>query len=71
MVLGLSWLLQLDTELFTIAGHAFSAQDVILLAGGLFLTYKAVTEIYKATELKEAEEDDAGGRGRPRRRWRR
>jgi predicted tellurium resistance membrane protein TerC len=55
MVLGISWLLQFDTELFTIMGHAFSAKDLILLGGGLFLVYKAVTEIYKATELKEEE----------------
>ncbi len=57
MVLGISWLLQLDTELFTLAGHSFSAQDVILVGGGVFLTYKAVTEIYKTTELKEDEEE--------------
>jgi len=56
MVLGVTWLLGLDQTLFTIAGHAFSIKDVILLAGGLFLTYKAVTEIYKATECKEDEE---------------
>lgn len=56
MVLGMSWLLGLDEELFTLAGHAFSAKDLILLGGGLFLTYKAVTEIYKTTELKEDEE---------------
>ncbi len=55
MVLGVSWLLGLDADLFTLLGHAFSAKDVILLAGGLFLTYKAVTEIYKLTELKEDE----------------
>lgn len=53
MVLGMSWLLGLDKPLMTLIGHAFSAKDVILLAGGLFLTYKAVTEIYKVTELKE------------------
>ena len=58
MVLGISWLLGLDQTLFTLFGHAFSIKDVILLSGGLFLTYKAVTEIYKATELKE-EEDEA------------
>ncbi len=58
MVLGISWLLGLDETLFTLMGHAFSIKDVILLSGGLFLTYKAVTEIYKATELKE-EEDEA------------
>ncbi len=53
MVLGMSWLLGLETELFTLFGHTFSAKDVILLGGGLFLTYKAVTEIYKTTELRE------------------
>lgn len=57
MVLGLSWLLGLDKALFTFIGHGFSAKDLILLAGGLFLTYKAVTEIFKVTELKEG---DAG-----------
>ena len=55
MVLGVTWLLGLDATLFTVASHAFSIKDVILLAGGLFLTYKAVTEIYKATELREVE----------------
>jgi predicted tellurium resistance membrane protein TerC len=56
MVLGISWLLKLDTELFNALGHGFSAQDLILLGGGLFLVYKAVTEIYKTTELKEEHE---------------
>ncbi len=56
MVLGVTWLLGLTTPLFTIFGHSFSAKDVILLGGGLFLTYKAVTEIYKTTELKEDDE---------------
>jgi len=55
MVLGISWLLQLDETLITIMGHGFSAEDLILIAGGIFLTYKAVTEIYKETELKEEE----------------
>ena len=57
MVLGVTWLLGLDEALFTIAGHAFSVKDVILLGGGLFLTYKAVTEIYKSTELREDEDE--------------
>lgn len=57
MVLGVSWLLGLQTALFALLGHGFSIKDVILLAGGLFLTYKAVTEIYKTTELKEDPEE--------------
>jgi len=55
MVLGVSWLLGLESGLFTAIGHEFSIKDLILLAGGIFLTYKAVTEIYKTTELKEEE----------------
>lgn len=53
MVLGISWLLGLEETLFSLVGHDFSWKDLILLAGGLFLTYKAVTEIFKETELKE------------------
>lgn len=53
MILGMSWLLSLQETLFSAIGHDFSAKDLILLAGGLFLTYKAVTEIYKVTECKE------------------
>lgn len=55
MVLGISWLMRLDTELFTLLGHGFSIEEAILLGGGLFLVYKAVTEIYKSTELMEHE----------------
>jgi len=55
MVLGVSWLLRLDRGLFGALGHSFSVKDLILLAGGLFLMYKAVTEVYKTTELKEEE----------------
>ena len=58
MVLGVTWLLGLDRALFTLLGHAFSVKDVILLAGGLFLTYKAVTEIFRSTELKEGDAAD-------------
>lgn len=60
MVLGVSWLLGLSHTLFQLAGHGFSAKDLILLAGGAFLVYKAVTEIYKFTELKEGEEAPVG-----------
>jgi predicted tellurium resistance membrane protein TerC len=55
MVLGISWLLRLDTELLTIGNHSFTAEELILLGGGVFLVYKAVTEIYKETELQEHE----------------
>jgi predicted tellurium resistance membrane protein TerC len=37
-----------------------SARDLILLAGGLFLLYKAVREIHHTVELKEEKEAAAG-----------
>ena len=39
----------------------FSVRDLMLLAGGLFLLYKAVTEIHHTVELKEEEIAAAGG----------
>lgn len=45
------WLAQLTQP---VVFH-FSVRDLILLAGGLFLLYKAVTEIHHVVELKEEE----------------
>ncbi len=53
LVLGISWLLALHEPAFTLLGHGFSWADLILIGGGLFLLYKATTEIFKTTELKE------------------
>jgi predicted tellurium resistance membrane protein TerC len=41
-----SWAVRLTTPLATVFGHAFSARDTLLLAGGLFLVWKATTEIH-------------------------
>lgn len=54
----LAWLIGLTTPLFDLFGHAFSWRDVILLAGGAFLLWKATTEIHKGVE---GEEDEHGG----------
>lgn len=53
MIFAASWLLSLQETLFVLFGDPFSIKDLILIAGGFFLTYKAVTEIYKTVELKE------------------
>jgi predicted tellurium resistance membrane protein TerC len=39
--------------LFAVLGHEFSWRDLILLAGGLFLIWKATTEIHEALEGDE------------------
>jgi predicted tellurium resistance membrane protein TerC len=38
-------IVQLTTPVFSLLGHDFSWRDVILLAGGIFLIWKATTEI--------------------------
>ncbi|MBX2979362.1 MAG: TerC family protein [Flavobacteriales bacterium] len=45
LLLSLSWIMGLDQPFFTFATHAFSGRDLVLIAGGLFLLYKATVEI--------------------------
>jgi predicted tellurium resistance membrane protein TerC len=42
-------------------GRALSGRDLILIAGGVFLIYKATKEIHEKTEKHESELDMAGG----------
>ena len=49
---GISWLMALTNPLFNVAGLDFSGRDLILLFGGLFLVYKAVSELHENMEGK-------------------
>lgn len=42
----ISIIVQLTTPVFSAFGHGFSWRDLILIAGGLFLIYKATSEIH-------------------------
>ncbi|SHO52280.1 TerC family protein [Desulfopila aestuarii] len=50
LLLSIAWLARLETPLFTILDNQVSARDMVLLAGGLFLIYKAVVEIHGSLE---------------------
>ncbi|RNI20887.1 TerC family protein [Flexivirga caeni] len=53
-----SWIIGLTATIFSIGDAAalqFSGRDLILLLGGLFLVYKAVTEIHDKLEGEDAE----------------
>ena len=50
LLLALSWVLGLTAPLLSVAGHAFSGRDLILLGGGLFLLVKGVHEIHDKIE---------------------
>lgn len=45
-----SWLVGLTAPLFTVTRWEFSGRDLILIAGGLFLVWKATKEIHEALE---------------------
>jgi predicted tellurium resistance membrane protein TerC len=49
----LTWLIGLTAPLFDLFGHPFSWRDLILLAGGAFLLWKATHEIHKGVEGEE------------------
>lgn len=46
----ISWIVQLQDPVFTAFGHGFSWKDIILIAGGGFLIYKATHEMHAAIE---------------------
>jgi len=52
----LSWLMSLTAPLFTIMQNEFTGRDLILLAGGLFLIFKATRELYAKVEGHEEED---------------
>ncbi|HVY51774.1 MAG TPA: TerC family protein [Devosia sp.] len=57
LLLVLSWIIALSEPVFTAFGHGFSWRDLILLAGGLFLIYKAVTEMHAEIEEPSQESE--------------
>ncbi|HEX6980280.1 MAG TPA: TerC family protein [Alphaproteobacteria bacterium] len=46
----ISWIVGLTGKVFGLFGHDFSWRDMILIAGGLFLVYKATREIHERIE---------------------
>ena len=44
------WIIKLTDPLFEIFGQAFSWRDLILIAGGLFLVWKATSEIHQTVD---------------------
>ena len=53
---GVAYIVQLTTPLFAVLGHGVSWRDLILIAGGLFLIYKATSEIHDQVTPDEEHE---------------
>ncbi|HHG89662.1 MAG TPA: TerC family protein [Devosia sp.] len=54
-LLILTWMIGLTEPVFVALGHAFSWRDLILIAGGAFLIFKATSEIHGVIEEDEKE----------------
>ncbi|MCC6315746.1 MAG: TerC family protein [Thermomicrobiales bacterium] len=54
LLFSLEWMSNLTTPLFSVLGHDISGRDLIMLGGGLFLIYKATTEIHEKLEGEDA-----------------
>jgi predicted tellurium resistance membrane protein TerC len=52
-----AWVVHLTKPLATVLGHPFSVRDVLLLAGGLFLVWKATTEIHERVDPNKKDEE--------------
>jgi predicted tellurium resistance membrane protein TerC len=50
LLFSITWIMSLSEPFATIRGFGLSWRDVILLGGGVFLLYKAATEIFQEVE---------------------
>jgi len=57
LLTSISWLATLTKPLVTLAGHPFSARDIIMLVGGVFLLFKATMELNERLEGKDEEQN--------------
>jgi len=53
LLFSLSWIMGLKDDLFQVMGQGISGRDIVLLAGGLFLLWKASHEIFVEVEARE------------------
>jgi len=57
----ISWMVTLTQPLFSVMDYAFSGRDLIMLLGGIFLLFKATTELHE--RLENRQHDDGHGKG--------
>jgi predicted tellurium resistance membrane protein TerC len=60
LLFSIVWILGLTADVVHVFGRGLSWRDLILIAGGLFLIYKAVGELHQSLEGAHDEENSAG-----------
>ncbi|KXF76249.1 hypothetical protein ATN84_15270 [Paramesorhizobium deserti] len=61
LLFTISIIVQLTTPIFELFGHGFSWRDLILIAGGLFLVWKATKEIHHSVDPEDHKDTMVGG----------
>ena len=59
LLYSIAWIASLKTPIFEAFGQLVSWRDLIMLGGGLFLIYKATTEIFMEVEGEETQQSTA------------
>jgi predicted tellurium resistance membrane protein TerC len=62
LLLSITWIMRLSSDLFSVAGIGISGRDLILIGGGLFLLAKSTMEIHHSLEGAGEQEHSASGR---------
>ena len=62
LLFAITWIMGLTRPLFAVLGHSVSGRDLILVAGGLFLIFKATWEIYDKLEVQHTPAQARAGR---------
>ena len=57
-MLCIGWVMGLKAKLFSLMGHDFTGRDLILVAGGLFLVFKATREIHHKVQSAGTEDNE-------------
>jgi len=57
LLASIAWIVQLTRPIFEAFGHPFSWRDIILIAGGLFLVWKATKEIHHSIDPQVHKKD--------------
>jgi predicted tellurium resistance membrane protein TerC len=50
LLLSITWIMQLRTDLFEAAGRGISGRDLVLIIGGIFLVFKSTREVHNSLE---------------------
>lgn len=64
LLLSITWIMRLTTDLFELFGQGISGRDLILFFGGLFLLWKSSSEIYHGLEGEDESGQASNGAAR-------